>query len=113
MFLRPAFWLVLLAVLIFAIVQNTTGVLLFAFQAARKFRMVAVAVSFPPGAFFALAVASHIVKVDDYRVLIASYILGWTCLLIFCGCALQLAEPHFFLVSSCHRSRSSSPRAGQ
>ncbi len=88
-FLSPAFWLVFMAVLIFAIVQNTTGVLLFAFQAARKFRMVAVAVLFPPGAFLALAVASHIVKVDDYRVLIASYILGWTCLLIFLWLRLQ------------------------
>lgn len=89
LFLRPAFWLVSIAVLTFAVLLNTTALLLFAFQAAREFGTVALAVSIPTGGFLALAVVSHFAKLADYRVLIASYLLGWASLLLFLWMRLQ------------------------
>lgn len=88
-FLRPTFWLVSIAVLTFAVLQNTTTVLLYAFQAAREFGTVAVAVAIPTGAFVALAVVCHFARLADYRMLIASYLLGWTFLLLFLWMRLQ------------------------
>ena len=88
-FLRPAFWLVSISVLAFAVLQNTTTVLLFAFQAARKFGTVAVAVSIPTGSFLALALISHFAKLADYRVLIAAYLLGWVSPPLFLWMRLQ------------------------
>jgi O-antigen/teichoic acid export membrane protein len=88
-FLRPAFWLVSIAVLTFAVLLNTTTFLLFAFQAAREFGTVALAVSIPTGGFLALALVFHFAKLADYRMLIASYLLGWVSLLLFLWMRLQ------------------------
>ena len=88
-FLRPAYWLVSIAVFTFAVLQNVTAVLLYAFQAAREFGTVAVAVAIPTGGFLALAAVCHFLKLADYRMLIASYLLGWTFLLLFLWMRLQ------------------------
>ena len=98
-FLRPAFWLVTIAVFTFAVLQNTTTVLLYALQAAREFGTVAVAVAIPTGGFLALAVVCHFVTLADYRMLIASYLLGWIFLLLFLWTRLQPLNGSFSITA--------------
>lgn len=88
-FLRPSFWVVAISVFTFAALQNITTVLLYALQAAREFGTVAVAVAIPTGGFLTLAVICHFAKLADYRMLIASYFLGWAFLLVFLWTRLQ------------------------
>lgn len=83
LFLHSSLWLVSLAVLAFAILQNVTTVLQYALQGAREFRVVAVAVSVPAGGFLVFAILGHLAHLSDYRMLIAAYLAGWTVLLIF------------------------------
>lgn len=74
---------VALAVLAFALLQNTEVVLQGALQAAQQFGPVAVAMAAPTGLFLAFScLASVWIRPDD-RVLIGSYFLGWLIVLGF------------------------------
>jgi O-antigen/teichoic acid export membrane protein len=73
----PRMRFVALAVLAFALLQNTEIVLQCALQAARQFVPVAVATAAPTGLFLAFACAALLWKKPDDRVLIACYFLGW------------------------------------
>jgi O-antigen/teichoic acid export membrane protein len=88
-FVRSEYWLVSIAVLVFAALQNITTLLLYALQATREFGTVGIAVSIPSGGFLVLAVVCHFVKIANYRMLIVSYLLGWTFLLLFLWNRLQ------------------------
>ena len=87
--LHPRFWFVSISVLLFAALQNVTGLLLYALQATREFGAVGIAVSIPSGGFLILVIACYLVKIADYRMLIVSYLLGWTFLLLFLWNRLQ------------------------
>lgn len=88
-FLRPRYWLVSISVLLFAALQNITTLLLYALQATRKFGAVGIAVSIPSGGFIILVIVCYFAKIADYRMLIASYLAGWTFLLLFLWERLQ------------------------
>ena len=87
--LRPKYWLVSIAVLLFAALQNITTLLLYALQATREFGAVGIAVSIPSGGFLILVIICYFLKIADYRTLVVSYLLGWTFLLLFLWNRLQ------------------------
>jgi O-antigen/teichoic acid export membrane protein len=75
-FLPPNFRFLGIAVLAFALLQNTAVVLQCALQAARKFRPVAVATAAPSGLFLAFACLSALQAKPDYRMLVGCYFLA-------------------------------------
>jgi len=87
--LRPKYWVVSLAVLLFAALQNITTLLLYVLQATREFGAVGIAVSIPSGGFLILVIVCYFIKITDYRMLIVSYLLGWIFLLLFLWNRLQ------------------------
>jgi O-antigen/teichoic acid export membrane protein len=74
---------VAIAVLVFAMLQNTSVLLQCALQAARQFRPVAVAAAAPSGLFLAFAALTLLRSRPDYRVLICCYLLAWLIVLGF------------------------------
>jgi O-antigen/teichoic acid export membrane protein len=72
-----------IAVLVFAMLQNTTVLLQCALQAARQFRPVAVAAAAPSGLFLAFAALTALRAKPDYRVLVCCYLLAWLIVLGF------------------------------
>ena len=88
-FLRPKYWFVSIAVLLFGALQNITTLLLYALQATREFGAVGIALSIPSGGFLVLVIVCYFFKITDYRMLIGSYLLGWTFLFFFLWNRLQ------------------------
>lgn len=74
---------VAIAVLMFAMLQNTAVLLQLALQAARQFRPVAVAAAAPSGLFLAFAAFAAFRAMPDYRALIYCYFLAWLIVLGF------------------------------
>lgn len=75
--LAPHARFVAIAVLIYALLQNTVTLLLCGLQAARRFRPVAIAISAPSGFFLIFALLCLFRGKPDYRFLIGCYFLGW------------------------------------
>jgi O-antigen/teichoic acid export membrane protein len=75
--LPPRLRFVALAVLAFALLQNTELVLQSSLQAAQKFAPVAVAMAAPTGLFLAFAGVAALRVKPDHRILIGSYFMGW------------------------------------
>ena len=68
--------------LVFAAVFNVTALLQYSLQAARQFKLVAVASTLPMGVFVLLAVLWTRVATPNVSILIALFIVGWSCVLI-------------------------------
>jgi len=82
-FLLPAHTrFVAIAVLVYALLQNTVTFLLCGLQAARRFRPVAIAVAAPSGLFLFFALLCLLRGRPDYRLLIACYFVGWLLVLL-------------------------------
>jgi O-antigen/teichoic acid export membrane protein len=73
----PRMRFVALAVLVFALLQNTEIILQCALQAARRFVPVAVATAAPTGLFLLCACVGLLWGKPDDRILIGCYFLGW------------------------------------
>jgi O-antigen/teichoic acid export membrane protein len=83
MLLPPDTRFVAIAVLAFALLQNTTTLLQLALQAARQFRPLAMAAATPSGLFLTLVALSLFRGKPDYRILIGCYFLAWSFTLWF------------------------------
>ncbi len=81
--LPPDARFVAIAMLAFALLQNTATLLQLALQAARRFRPLAVASAAPSGLFLLFAALSLFRGRPDYRILIGSYFLAWSSTLGF------------------------------
>jgi O-antigen/teichoic acid export membrane protein len=75
--LPPRIRFVTIAVLAFALLQNTAVVLQCALQAARQFAPVAIAMAAPAGLFLAFASLAAWWGGSNYRVLVGCYFLAW------------------------------------
>jgi O-antigen/teichoic acid export membrane protein len=75
--LPPRIRFVTIAVLGFALLQNTSVVMTCALQAARQFAPVAIAMAAPSGLFLAFAALAAWRGHPDYRVLVGCYFLAW------------------------------------
>lgn len=84
---------VAIAVLAFAMLQNTTVLLQCALQAARQFRPVAVAAAAPSGIFLAFAALAAIRAKPDYRVLVCCYLAAWLIVLGFLWATVRPLGP--------------------
>lgn len=82
LFLPPHARFVAIAVLIYALLQNTVTLLLCGLQAARRFRPVAIAVAAPSGLFLVFALLCLFQGKPDYRLLITFYFLAWLLVLL-------------------------------
>jgi O-antigen/teichoic acid export membrane protein len=80
-FLPPKIRFVAIAVLAFALLQNTVVMLQSASQAARKFAPVAIAMAAPVGLFLVFASLAAWRGRHDYRILISCYFLAWAIVL--------------------------------
>ena len=81
--LPPHIRFVAIAVLAFALLQNTVVLLQSALQAARQFGPVAMATAAPAGFFLSFAFLATLRTKPDYRVLIVCYFLAWLIVLGF------------------------------
>ena len=81
-FLPPRIRFVTIAVLAFALLQNTAVVLQCALQAARQFAPVAIATAAPAGLFLAFASFATMWARPNYRVLVCCYFLAWIIVLV-------------------------------
>src|SRR5438477_7303066 len=85
----PIVRFVAIAVLAFALLQNTAVLLQCAMQAARKFAPVAAATAAPTGLFLAFASLTILEARPDYRVLVGCYFLAWLIVLGFLWSKIQ------------------------
>jgi O-antigen/teichoic acid export membrane protein len=81
--LPPHARFVAIAVLAFALLQNTATLLQLALQAARQFRPLAMAAAAPTGLFLTFVAFSLLRGKPDYRILIGCYFLAWSFTLWF------------------------------
>ena len=84
---------VAIAVLMFAMLQNTAVLLQLALQAARQFRPVAVAAAAPSGLFLAFVAFAAFRAKPDYRALIYCYFFAWLIVLGFLWFAVRPLGP--------------------
>jgi O-antigen/teichoic acid export membrane protein len=81
--LPPRARFITLAVLAYALLQNTATVLQYALQAARQFGPVAVAAAAPSGLFLLFAVLSLLRGTLDHRTIVCCYFLSWLLVTVF------------------------------